>query len=441
MINTELSILQTELLDAMWSSCADAPTEPIVEWAEKTIDMSYDTTAHRSGLLKLYPYQVEPLQRSEETEVHEITLMFGQRLGKSQLWKISALKQINDGGLSGMVLYPSEKEATDTNRDTVLPLLKTLQRVKKDLQSRGNIKKDSWHLPSCRSVLYYSGSTPAISKTLNWGAIDEADFTKVVKSGDTGANTSNITALGIRQKTHTEKILWAVSSPTLKSGIINQRYKLGSCAVWHLRCLQCQSLSPGNQLAFPQSDGSYRGLQWDKDEQNNVIEESIKWICPKCGNSHYYSDAKEMNAQPNQYVHNNAAKTKHLSYQAGALANPDLWTWLEIAEAQEAAGQSIEAQKYYRNTILGMPYTPKTSKSADELNSVIASKKTKYPANLNQILSVVTIGADQQMAGLGGAKYYVWTARGWCENGDSYLLDCGIANTLDELKSIGKQKY
>ena len=439
--NKLLNILLLELQETVWASSADAPREPIVEWAQTNIDMSYDTTAHRSGLLKLYPYQVEPLRESENPEVEEIDLMFAQRLGKSQLWKISALKQINDGRLSGMVLYPSEKEATDTNRDTVLPLLKTLKKVKRDLQSRGNVKKDSWHLPSCRSILYYSGSSPAISKTLNWGAIDEADFCQVAKSGDEGKNTGNITALKIRMKTHNPRLEWVVSSPTLKGGPINDRFTKGSRAVWNLRCLKCRKLSPGNQLAFPQPDGSYRGLQWDKDEQGNVIEDSIRWICPACGHAHTYADAPKMNENPEQYVHANPKRTKQKSYQAGALANPALWTWLEIAEAQENA-DTVEGQKYLRNTILGMPFTPKARNAdGEELLQVITSKKGDYPKDLPQQISVVVLGADQQMSGLGGAKYYKWTVRGWCENGDSYLLDCGLANTLAELKAAGNATY
>ena len=425
----------------LWDSLAIRPREPIVSWATHAVDLSYDLTSHAAGTIELYPYQMEPLAASEQPGVTEITLMWGQRLGKSTIWKLSMLKRVADGGLSGLIIYPSLELGLKTNRDTVLPLLRTLPASKRDLAMPGGKKKDSYHLPSCRSVVYFiGGGAQAISYTANWGVIDEADFVKMEKSDEEGQNTNQLTALRIRMKTFPDRMLWAVSSPTSYGGLINENFKRGSREYWHLSCLQCGAMHPSNQLAFPRGDGTYAGLQWEKDPGGNVQADSIRYICPSCGHAHVYAQAAEMNVR-GCYIAENQQKADHRSFQAGALANPKLWTWLEIAEAQEAATDP-DAKKYLSNTIKGTPY--KHTREGDisiSITDVLESRRGAYSDDLQARLSLVCAGVDQQKSGLAGAKYYPYAVRGWDEDGNSWQLAAGIANNLDELHSVVTAKY
>ena len=440
MIGSEVTGLLAGLMRAIWRAALPMPRQPIVEWCQETVQMGADITGAHQGPLRPHPYQIAPLRASEDTNVRQITVMAGQRLGKSILWKLDMLKRINDGNLIGMVLYPSLKDAEETNRDTVLPLLKTLRAVKRDLALRGNIKKDSYHLPSSSSIMYFSGTKPAINKTLNWGVIDEADFHVMENADAEGKNTSNVLALRIRMKTHPVRLLWVVSSPLAYGGVTYQEWKQGSRGVWNLRCLACNGLCKGNQLAFPMPDGSHRGLQWQKDEGGNVISASIRYLCPTCGAEHVEAQAKEMNAQ-GEFVHENPAQEHHLSFQIGALANPELTPWLEVAEAQERA-VNPDGKKFLRNSILGMPYKhTREGVTGESIPEVLDSRRTPYPVDLGARISAVFLGVDTQAHGLAGSKYWVWTARGWCENGDSFMLDCGIANSLTELALAGSQEW
>ena len=88
-------------------------------------------------------------------------------------------------------------------------------------------------------------------------------------------------------------------------------------------------------MAWPREDGTYAGLQWRKTEAGAIIAESIRWICPTCGRSHAEPEAKEM-ASNGAYIPQGECG-EHLSYQCGALGNPWLWPWLQIAQAQEDA--------------------------------------------------------------------------------------------------------
>lgn len=426
---------------AMWDRLAVKPKAAIDKWVSNTIDLSYDATSAGVGKVTLYPYQIEPLRETEHPGTREVTLMWGQRLGKSTIWKFSLLKRLYDGGLSGLIVYPSMELGLKTNKDTVLPLLRTLPNLKADLAAIGGKKKDSYHLPSARSVLYFiGGGAQIVSYTANWGVLDEADFIKIDNADAEGQNVDQLRSLRLRMQTFPDRMLIACSSPTNYSGCIYQNWKSGSRGVWNMQCIECGALYPTNQLAFPKADGTYAGLQWQKNDAGDVIEDSIRWVCPSCGHEHTFADAEEMNRR-GCYIHENGSRTDHRSFQAGALANPALWPWLQIAEAQEMSVDS-DGRKFLANTIKGMPY--KHVREGDlsiSIPDVLASKKITYPADLSSRLSIVCAGIDQQSSGLGASKYYVYAVRGWDEQGNSWNLAAGIANSTEDLTQIIEASY
>lgn len=414
---------------------------PICEWVESHVDMSYDLTAHSSGLIHLYPYQREPLAETESKDVREIVLMWGTRLGKSTVWKMSMLKRINDGGLSALVLYPSADMAVKVNRDTVLPLLRSLPRVAEDLRKVGNVGKDAYHLPSARSVVYYlGGGAQVVSYTAGWGAIDETDFIKLANSSDEDENIDQLRALRTRMRTFPDRLLIACSSPTSHSGVINQAWDKTSRGVYHLRCLECRKLTSASQLAFPRPDGTYAGLQWKSDEGGQILPDTIRWICPHCGHQHRQEDAFRM-AEEGEYVHQFPELRTRRGYQAGALANPWLWPWLEVAEHQLEATDA-DGRKYLYNNVLGRPYKHARNSQQDEsITQQLESSRQTLPADIARRIVAVTAGIDQQSSGLGAAKYYVYTVRGWDNLGNSWSLAAGVANTTRELTDIASATY
>lgn len=409
--------------------------EDICDWCEKTIDLSFDKTSSASGLVKLYPYQREILRACDDPSVQEVTIMASQRSGKSQLWKFSLLKRLHDGGLSGLVVYPSAELGERTNRDTVVPLMQTLPEANRDLSIRGNKTKSSFHLPSLSSVIYFlGGGSQVISATANWVVLDECDFIDLREAEAEDRNMSQIKALRLRMQSFKRRMMIVCSSPSQATGTVNVNYKRGSMGEWNMRCLKCGGLSPTNKLAYFVDGKEWRGLQWEKDGSGEIIVDSIRWICPHCGHAHTYDQAFEMNER-GCFVHQRPNNTAHRSYQIGALANPQLWTWLEIAKAQEDATDG-DGKKYLANTILGVPYSHRRegdlSISIEDINH---SRQGEYPEDLGDRLSIVVAGIDRQASDVAGGMYYVSVVRGWCEDGSSYLLSCGIDRTPAEVKA------
>ncbi|MBO4513512.1 MAG: phage terminase large subunit family protein [Victivallales bacterium] len=408
--------------------------ENIRAWCERNIDLSYDHTSSATGLVRLYPYQIEPLNACDDPQCQEVTLQMGQRLGKSSIWKYAMLKRVHDGGCSGLIVYPSLDLAIKTNTDTVVPLLQTLPDAARDLASRGNKKKASFHLPSQSSIIYFQGGgAQIISSTANFTVLDESDYIELQNADEEQKNMSQIKALRLRMQSFQHRMMIVCSSPSQYGGTVHVNWNRGSRGEWHLRCLHCGEPSPVSKLAFYLDGDKWAGLQWQKNENGEVIEDSIVWICPHCGNVHHYQDAWKMN-EDGLYIHQRPSNILHRSFQVGALANPTLWTWREIAQAQEDATDG-DGKKYLCNTILGIPYKHRaegdSSVSTEDANR---RRLIEYPSDLQDRLSIVVMATDQQKSELGGAKYYVSVVRGWDDEGNSYLLDCGTDNSLAALE-------
>lgn len=415
--------------------------QPICNWVQERVDLKYDATSAAAGKIELYPYQVEPLMATEDPNVQQVTLEWAPRLGKSTIWKMSMLKRLADGGLSGLIVYPTMEMGVKTNKDTVQPLMMTLPEARRDLATRGGKLKDSYHIPSLQSVIYFlGGGSQVISYTANWCVVDEADRIQIAKSGAEGENTDQIKAVRLRMQTFKERMLIVCSSPTLYSGSIHEEFMTGSRGEWNLRCLNCGALTTAKQIAFPMQDGTYAGLQWQKDERGMVVEDSIRWICPHCRHEHVEADAKEMSRR-GAYVHAVNSNTRHRSYQCSALGNPWIWSWREIAERQEMA-TNPDAKKDFANNVMGVPYKHRREGDISvNIDQVIRSKMVDYPADLKERLAVVCAGVDQQKNELAGQKYFPWVVRGWDEDGNSWLLGTGTDNTLEALRAHLTQTY
>lgn len=415
--------------------------EDICAWVEDNVDLSFDKTAAANGKVKLYPYQKEALRATDDPTVQEVTLMWTQRLSKSFCWKASLLKHVHDGNCSSLILYPSAQMGERMNQDTVLPLLQTLPDAARDLSMRLNKTKDSYHIPSQGSVIYFAGSgTQIISYTANFCILDESDFIDLQNADDEQRNMSQLKALRIRMQSFKERKLIVCSSPTQYGGIVYQNWKRGSMGEWHMRCLNCGELFPTKQLAFYLDGDKWAGLQWKKDDNGTIIEDSIRWICPHCLHEHVYDDAWQMNEQ-GMYVHQRPNNLLHRSFQVGALANPSLWTWREIAQAQEDATDG-DGKKFLCNSILSVPYKHvaegDTSVSIEETNH---RRQVDYPQDIDKKIVLVVAGIDRQASEIANSKYYVSVVRGFCDNGDSYLLSCGVDQTLDDVESRISNTY
>jgi len=407
--------------------------EPIIPWLEKTVDMSLDKSAGVDGLYKPWPYQVEPIEEIENSEVHRITLAMGQRLGKSTVWRMGLLRRFSRGNCSALICYPTLDLGLKQNTTSVKPLLMSLPEVKKDFSMRGNVKVDSYISPSTSSICYFMGAgAPILSVTASFLVADEVDWIDLQSSGDDQKNTSNLKNIWLRGQTFKNRLMISVSSPTQYSGPIWKEWEDGSQGIWNNRCVHCGNLIPANKLAFWNDKASrFDGLQWEKGDDGAIVLESIIFRCPYCGYEYHEEEARQMNAG-GQYVHARNNRS-HRSFQCGAMGNLTLWSFAEMAQWQEDAGIGVDAKKFFHNSVLGMPFRFAKDDNDVTIEDANRRRQVAYPDDLETQLSVVCAGVDVQKDELAGQKYYVVAIRGWTEDGSSYLLWGGTAQTLDDL--------
>lgn len=416
---------------------------PIVKWLSEHVDMTFDKTSSVNGHYQPYPYQIEELEATEDPDVHRITLCQSQRTGKSTIWRMALMKRFADGGCSALVAYPSLDLAVKQNTDCVKPLLTMVPEVKADLAVRGNVKNDSYHSPSTSSVAYFMGlGSPLISITAGFLVCDEVDFVNLGNSDEEGKNTNQLKNVWLRGQTFPDRLMISVSSPTQYSGAIWEDYKKSSMGVWNLRCVHCGNLVAGNRLSWwDEQTQRFTGLQWSKDDSGLVVEDSIRFICPHCGYEHVESEAVAMN-EHGKFVH---AKPGfwHRGFQVGALGNQKLWSWFEIATAQEEAHDTTDNAKYFSNSVLGMPFKyVKQNDASLTVEEANRHRQVEYPADLGEKLRIITAGIDQQKSEIADAKYFCSVVHGWDDDGNCWLLSAGTDNTLADVEArISKTYY
>ena len=415
------------------------------DWATASINFSLDATHAGRGSLRLRPYQIPVLDAADLASTREITVCAPPQTGKSLAWKLILAKRLYDGGVSALVVYPNDDLASSTNRDTLLPLLRSVPKLKADMDKPHSKSIDSYHLTDSAAVLYFQGAGSAIiSKSAGLTIADELDqwFLPGTGQGATaeeGRNVDNLVNLRARSATFPDRLCIKCSTPTVPGAQIWKEYQHSSRGVFNIVCLHCGQLLPSNRIAYRQPDGSYCGLQWQKDIDKGVLPDTIRFVCPTCKNSHYFADASAM-VNGGKYVHEHPERTWHMGYQWGCLVAPEVpeYSWLNIAEAQEdASPANLQGRKRMKNYFLALPYSASADAPKDEGQNAIQShcKPAPKDSDIACVFGAIDVQGGQD------ANYFVYTIRGYAEGGNSYLLKHGICQNMDQLSAIADGTY
>ena len=409
------------------------------EWAERYIDFREDLTHFHRGRLTLRPYQIEPLDATDNPAVRETTIVGSPRLGKSLLWKIPLVKRVWDGGETGLIVYPDDDEAAKTNRDTLEPLMQAIPRLAADLAQSHSHTADSYHVSN--SVIYFQGAgAQVLNKSVRLVVGDEADYWTLAGTGENasgeGRNVSQIQALKIRGQTFRDRLMILVSTPSTYKGPIWRRYAISSGGIWHLVCLHCGHLLSTGQLAFPLQTGAYAGLQWRKDDDGLVVTDSIRYICRCCEHQHEFAEAPKMTAG-GRYVHERPQVEDHRGFRANTLAAPDVFTWREIADAQEGIG-SLEGASYFARYIMAKPFSPGKDMPKQKTADVLLQHVQSHPPD-SQIMAAF---AAVDVQGYGeGRNYFVCVVRCFDDAGNSWRYYAGKKHSLEELHAFSQERF
>jgi phage terminase large subunit GpA-like protein len=171
--------------------------QSIVKYIESTIDMTDDDTCAIDGLIKLEPYQIEPVQAWDYPHVTKLTNMAVEQTGKSLVWKLPLLGKIVMDPGPVLTVYESDEKAVDTNVDTIEPLCRLIPPLAAALKRPYCKTQDSYKFP--KAPWYFMGAGAEItSKAARYAVADEIEEWKQAND----SNVHNIKKLDNRLRTY-----------------------------------------------------------------------------------------------------------------------------------------------------------------------------------------------------------------------------------------------
>lgn len=406
-----------------------ASTATVAEWVEGNVDLTDDTTSAWEGKVNLdeTPHLIEPLNAWQDPAVRKITCMGPEQSNKSCTWQWGLLWKMANCPGPTLIVWRNIDEAKDMFSDRMLPIMRRIPRLAKQLERPGKTKKDRYDLGSM--VLYNCGAgSPVLSKPCEVTIGDEVDFWQLagrvannskVKGKADAKNVSNIKNLDKRSRTYprTSK-RHLVCSPTLPSGTIAQEYRESNQKHWNLACVNCSGLTPSHWTS---------PFKFRRNEAGTVIEPSIRWICRHCQHEHTEAEKRGLNRRGVAcYVADRPEVVDHAGFQWSAMAVHWI-SWHTICTAIVKGGRagSMEDQMYLDNSIRGMPFESRTVK-AEERGKIESRCRVVDPEEIAMCMMAV----DTQDLG------FWWVVRGIDWTGNTHRLAHGWVDHEDQLAAI-----
>jgi len=394
-------------------------------WAQEFIRFSgAGAPVHGALDLELSPFLREPLEawRTEPGQgLKEITVVAPEQMGKTTLEFSGLLWRLRHRPGLTMIIYPSDEKGVRVNEEKLEPMMREIPYFAELLDRPMSKTLDCYRLGG--SLVYFGGAgSRATSHSAVAVLADEVDDWQSIKGVD------QMNDLRKRSRAFGEAVLCAVCTPRMgeNASRIWKEFRNSSQGFWHLRCCGCGALT--------MRSADVRNLQWEVDENGNVVAGSIRLICPACGHEHLEADKRRMNLAGG-YIHKHPERLReHPGFQFGALASQfTALRWEVIAAAGLKAGRSgdISDQIYFDNSIRGLPFTPRRLDN----RGVEAVKKHRAPLPEPSSILYRFLAVDTQDAG------FFWVVRGLDAKMNTYLLGAGMAADTAALAEVWNAEY
>jgi phage terminase large subunit GpA-like protein len=241
---------------------------------------------------------------------------------------------------------------------------------------------------------------------------------------------------------HKKKIFW-VSSPQLKSlSNIEEVFLLGDQRYYHVPCPCCHELIILKWSVEAENSGEMAGITWKLDAHNNLIKESVGYVCQKCGGFFDSTNKYDMNINgvwvPTEA---NPKEKYHQSYQISSLYAPpgmDDWDYYvtQYINANPIGGKRDEKKhQTFMNVVLGetYEYQGEEIKATELQKNIMPYEVGTIPEKLsmehgNGRIVLITCAAD--LNGLEDDARLDYEIVAWAENMSSYSISHGSIGTF-----------
>lgn len=364
----------------------------IITFALQDVDLSGDVSSAKDKIdLENYPYMIQPLKNCviEDNVRKEVVIAWPEQFGKSLIQMVALLYNSCYNTLQAIICYPSIDLATETALVKFVPLFKSIEQFKDDIEKPFAIRGDRFKLSN--AIIYWQGAgSKVVSKSCKLVLADEAAIF------ETPNNVNNLNELKKRTRSYNECLQLFVSTPRYKEDNFWRQFLAGSQGFYTLRCCNCGELTMRSCDIF---NLQFETVYNQQLKQYVAVRGSERLICPQCRYQHKEEEKQQMIKQ-GQYIHRYTDKIKeHPTYQAGVLASMlNVHSWSNIADIQLASGKEATLEDYisFDNSIRGLPYQMR------EYNKQSESALQKHYFKLQELkkedIEAVFISADTQDA-------------------------------------------
>jgi len=249
---------------------------------------------------------------------------------------------------------------------------------------------------------------------------------------------------------HKKKIYW-VSSPQLKgSSNIEDCFLLGDQRYFFVPCPCCGDHIRLIWSVEQKNSKEMAGITWALDEKDNLIVDSVGYICQSCGGFFDSSNKYEMNMKGKWIpTVEEPLEKNHYSYQISSLyAPPGMDDWAYYVQQYINANpkerkKDEKKMQTFTNVVLGETYQLKgsTIKATRIQKNIQSYQVNTIPERLsieqgNGTIVMLTCGID--LNGKEEDARLDWEIVAWAENESSYSISHGSIGTF--IPREGKKK-
>lgn len=429
------------------------------EWIEKTVFL----TSAESKYAGFFSYDRSPYSReivdalSPSSDVEMVAVMKCVQSGFTAGVIVPTIAYtISQDPCNVIFVSGSDQLVKDTIRDRLDPViqnsgnLKELIRpnsMKKSNQRTGDTDVKKEFLGGGLTCLTYRPSKlrQYSAKKILADEFDDAPRTNITEGSIRSLLEGRTVSFGDSKK------LCYISSPTTK-GISNieEVYEMGDKRKWNWCCPHCDTYIP-ILWRVEREDGSYAGIKWQLNEDDELIEDSVHYECQNCSGRIEYREKTKLNMSGKWVPTAKPIRPQYRSYQFNALCIPagfDSWItivyqWIKACPKNQPV--DIGLLKSFTNTRLGELWEDRgTSPRVNELMSNIGQYEVGKVPDVtcendgNGKIALLSLSCD-----LGGIMDSVnknedvrldWELLAHTSNGQTYSINHGSIGTFKRSK-------
>jgi len=434
-------------------------TELPSEWAAKYRVLTSEVTAFPGrASLDRFPYWKEPLNRlSPDDPTRIITIMGGAQIGKSTNFIESGIGYIIKNHPGNIILTAADetlvKTAMSKKIDQMLANSGLRYLIRPNTIKKKNLKTgDTDTLKEFPGGSLMAQSIKAVDKvkqnSFQYGFFD--DFEAATRSEKQAGDIASLLMMRFNSFKDKMKICF-ISTPEIKqTSVIEPAFYQGDQRYYFMPCPCCGAYIRYEWYAKIEGEEKiHAGVVFEKDSNNNLIENSVGYVCPECKEFFTEKHKREMLNNGIWKPTGTPSRPDWKSYHISGLYSPPGffdWThharqWLKIFPQ---GGQVRERElQVFNNLVLGLTYEERKK----EINSSLISRNLRdyeictIPTNIsvtdgNGKIILLTCACD--LNGTEDDARIDYEVLAHSMNGSTYSIDAGSIGSFQ--RGISKEQ-